>query len=110
MVCVLEIIEVFFIDTLSIILRRRWQKAKTWWHRRHGEQDQEASVPPSEVQGYDNPACTDDDLPTFNTAMRLPLPPEVGRPRTPPPNYNTLALESPFSEQLPDTTEVRTQC
>ncbi|XP_053132254.1 amiloride-sensitive sodium channel subunit gamma isoform X2 [Hemicordylus capensis] len=117
-VCVLEIVEVFFLDTLSIILRRRWQKAKRWWGGRSGGQGQGgAGAPPDDTsggQGHDNPTCVpdddDDDLPTFNTAMRLPLPPaEKLPPRTPPPNYSTLHLQSTFSEQLGDTQEGRGQ-
>uniref|UniRef100_A0A670KGR9 Uncharacterized protein n=1 Tax=Podarcis muralis TaxID=64176 RepID=A0A670KGR9_PODMU len=103
MVCVIEIVEVFFLDTICIILRRHWQKAKKWW--REAE-----STPQNGLQGHDNPACTadDDDLPTFNTAMRLPLSLEHPPPRTPPPNYSTLRLASTFPEQLDDTLEVRT--
>ncbi|XP_062999733.1 amiloride-sensitive sodium channel subunit gamma [Elgaria multicarinata webbii] len=118
-VCVIEIVEVFFIDTLCIILRHQWQKVKKWWQSRKGGRSQEATLPPQsgtlEGQGHDNPACTqdddddDDDLPTFNTAMRLPLPPQHLAPRTPPPNYSTLRLASPFPEQLEDTLEVRRQ-
>ncbi|XP_061455808.1 amiloride-sensitive sodium channel subunit gamma [Rhineura floridana] len=107
-VCVIEIVEVFFIDTICIILRHQWQKAKKWWQGRNGEQEEdgEAATPPSSRRGHDNLACTpfeDDDLPTFNTAMRLSLPVEHPPPRTPPPNYSTLRLTSTFSEQLSDT-------
>ncbi|KAJ6653923.1 hypothetical protein lerEdw1_007681 [Lerista edwardsae] len=87
-VCVIEIVEVFFIDTLCIILRRRWQKAKS----------------PLEEQGHDNPACEpDDDLPTFNTALRLSRPLQSEPPRTPPPNYSTLHLKGSSAEQPPVT-------
>uniref|UniRef100_A0A670KIR8 Sodium channel epithelial 1 subunit gamma n=1 Tax=Podarcis muralis TaxID=64176 RepID=A0A670KIR8_PODMU len=108
MVCVIEIVEVFFLDTICIILRRHWQKAKKWW-REEAEAEAE-STPQNGLQGHDNPACTadDDDLPTFNTAMRLPLSLEHPPPRTPPPNYSTLRLASTFPEQLDDTLEVRT--
>ncbi|KAH0631718.1 hypothetical protein JD844_019468 [Phrynosoma platyrhinos] len=131
-VCVIEIVEVFFIDTFCIILRHQWQKAKKWWRTRKGRRGQEEEEeeeedegrgaaggqapgqPPqsgtTEVQGLDNPACDeDDDLPTFNTAMRLPLPPDHLAPRTPPPNYSTLRLSGAYDEQLPDTLEVRSQ-
>ncbi|KAJ7305774.1 hypothetical protein JRQ81_010140 [Phrynocephalus forsythii] len=118
-VCVIEIVEVFFIDTLSIILRRCWQKAKKWWRARKGGPGEEAGAAHSphrgpEHLGHDNPACIphdegdDDDLPTFNTAMRLPVPPGHPPPRTPPPNYSALNLAGSFSGQLDDTLEVRT--
>uniref|UniRef100_A0A8D0GYH0 Sodium channel epithelial 1 subunit gamma n=1 Tax=Sphenodon punctatus TaxID=8508 RepID=A0A8D0GYH0_SPHPU len=113
-VCVIEIFEVFVIDTISIILRRRWQKLRRWWQGCKARQAQgsAAPAPPASapaMQGQDNPACVDDDeLPTFTTAMRLPLPQESLAHRTPPPNYSTLHLESTFSEQLPDTLEART--
>uniref|UniRef100_A0A8C8RVF0 Sodium channel epithelial 1 subunit gamma n=1 Tax=Pelusios castaneus TaxID=367368 RepID=A0A8C8RVF0_9SAUR len=103
-VCVIEIIEVFFIDSFFIIMRRRWQKTKKWW------QDQKATQPQDPLQvdaptkeGHDNPACSDEDLPTFNTALQLPLPQDNHTPRTPPPNYSTLQLGAAFAEQLPDT-------
>ncbi|XP_029803878.1 amiloride-sensitive sodium channel subunit gamma isoform X2 [Suricata suricatta] len=94
-VCVIEIIEVFFIDSFSIIARHQWQKAKEWWARRH--------VPPG-PQGLDNPGLDiDDDLPTFTSALRLPPAPGTEVPGTPPPRYNTLRLERAFSDQLTDT-------
>ncbi|KAF7465946.1 Hypothetical predicted protein [Marmota monax] len=101
-VCVIEIIEVFFIDSFSIIARRQWQKAKEWWARKQGPSCSEA--PPPRQQGQDNPALDiDDDLPTFTSALRLP--PALGAqvPGTPPPRYNTLRLERAFSSQLSDT-------
>jgi amiloride-sensitive sodium channel subunit gamma len=100
-VCVIEIIEVFFIDFFSIIARRQWQKAKEWWARKQDPSCPEAS---SSQQGQDNPALSiDDDLPTFTSAMRLPPAPEPQVPGTPPPRYNTLRLERTFSQQLTDT-------
>ncbi|XP_077173194.1 epithelial sodium channel subunit gamma [Paroedura picta] len=109
MVCVIEIIEVFFIDTFSIILRRHWQKTKTWWKRwRGGAVPEDGDDPAEGARGHDNPSCTsDDDLPTFNTALQLPLSLEGPAPRTPPPTYSTLHLDScAFREQMPDTCEV----
>ncbi|XP_066496883.1 amiloride-sensitive sodium channel subunit gamma [Tiliqua scincoides] len=114
-VCVIEIIEVFFLDTFCIILRHQWQKAKRWWQDRNEEPGQEEAGAPQqdtlEEQGHDNPTCDphDDDLPTFNTAMQLSRPPENQPPRTPPPNYSTLHLKSSFSEQPADAFEVQTQ-
>ncbi|XP_037671275.1 amiloride-sensitive sodium channel subunit gamma [Choloepus didactylus] len=100
-VCVIEIIEVFFIDSLSIIARRQWQKAKEWWARRQAHRCPEAPPVP---QGQDNPALDiDDDLPTFTSALRLPSAPGAQVPGTPPPRYNTLRLERAFSDQLTDT-------
>lgn len=100
-VCVIEIIEVFFIDFFSIIARHQWQKAKDWWARRRAPPTPETH---SNHQGQDNPALdADDDLPTFTSAMRLPPAPEAPVPGTPPPRYNTLRLDSAFSSQLTDT-------
>ncbi|XP_054849497.1 amiloride-sensitive sodium channel subunit gamma [Eublepharis macularius] len=111
-VCVIEIIEVFFIDTSSIILRRRWQKAKKWWQGQRGGPGLKPGACPEDgppgSQGHDNPTCTtDDDLPTFNTALRLPLPRDSQVPRTPPPTYSTLHLDSTFEGQMPDTCQGR---
>ncbi|XP_013927430.1 PREDICTED: amiloride-sensitive sodium channel subunit gamma [Thamnophis sirtalis] len=107
-VCVIEIVEVFFLDAFCIVLRHQWQKAKRWWRGHSSTQDQEEAdggPPTGPEEGYHNAACSqdDDDPPTFNTAMRL------SPPQTPPPNYNTLQHISPFSEQLEDTLEVRAQ-
>lgn len=100
-VCVIEIIEVFFIDSLFIIARRQWQKTKTWWSQRQAPPGPE--VPPSS-RGQDNPVLEiDDDLPTFTSALRLPPAPGAQVPGTPPPRYNTLGLERAFSNQLTDT-------
>ncbi|XP_036135801.1 amiloride-sensitive sodium channel subunit gamma [Molossus molossus] len=100
-VCVIEIIEVFFIDSLSIIARRQWQKTKRWWAQRQAPSCPEAH--PSH-RGQDNPVLDiDDDLPTFTSALRLPPAPGAQVPGTPPPRYNTLRLERAFSNQLTDT-------
>lgn len=100
-VCVIEIIEVFFIDSFSIIARHQWQKAKEWWARKQAPSCPEA---PHRQQGRDNPALDiDDDLPTFTSALRLPPAPGAQVPGTPPPRYNTLRLERAFSSQLADT-------
>ncbi|XP_062820390.1 amiloride-sensitive sodium channel subunit gamma-like [Anolis carolinensis] len=120
-VCIIEIVEVFFIDTFCIILRRHWQKAKKWWRGRKGEDEEEeeeegqqreddgeASGRTSRVQGHDNPTFDvhenneeDSDLPTFNMSIRLSLPPENPAPRTPPPNYSIFRHSGAY--------EVRTQ-
>ncbi|KAF2985604.1 hypothetical protein EK904_005114 [Melospiza melodia maxima] len=105
-VCVIEIVEVFFIDSLSIVLRRQWQRAKKWWSGRQQGRAAQATAGDVERQGHENPACIDEDLPTFTTALRLPLPQDSPLPRTPPPNYSTLRLETAFTEQLPDTLEL----
>uniref|UniRef100_A0A0N8ETZ8 Epithelial sodium channel subunit gamma n=1 Tax=Heterocephalus glaber TaxID=10181 RepID=A0A0N8ETZ8_HETGA len=100
-VCVIEIIEVFFIDFFSIIARRQWQKAKEWWARNQGPPCPEA--PPGQL-GQDHPALhVDEDLPTFTSALQLPPAPGVQVPGTPPPRYNTLHLARAFSSQLADT-------
>ncbi|XP_055265645.1 amiloride-sensitive sodium channel subunit gamma isoform X2 [Moschus berezovskii] len=100
-VCVIEIIEVFFIDSLSIIARHQWHKAKGWWAQRRAPACPEA---PHTPQGRDNPGLNiDDDLPTFTSALSLPPAPGAQVPGTPPPRYNTLRLERAFSSQLTDT-------
>ncbi|XP_044791657.1 amiloride-sensitive sodium channel subunit gamma isoform X2 [Bubalus bubalis] len=100
-VCIIEIIEVFFIDSLSIIARHQWHKAKRWWARRRAPACPEA---PRAPQGRDNPSLDiDDDLPTFTSALSLPPAPGSQVPGTPPPRYNTLRLERAFSSQLSDT-------
>ncbi|KAM9584245.1 epithelial sodium channel subunit gamma [Trichechus inunguis] len=106
-VCVIEIFEVFFIDSLSIITRRQWQKAKEWWARRQPPSCPEAPPIP---QGQDNPALNiDEDPPTFMSALSLPPAPRTQVPGTPPPRYNTLRLEKAFSNQLTDT-QVPDEC
>ncbi|KAM9098991.1 amiloride-sensitive sodium channel subunit gamma [Sarcophilus harrisii] len=103
-VCVLEIIEVFFVDSLSIITRRCWQKIKKRWAQRNTQQGQSPSGNPEDLAGCDNPTCVlDDDLPTFSTALQLPQAPGAHVPGTPPPKYNTLRIERTFSNQLEDT-------
>ncbi|XP_066239508.1 amiloride-sensitive sodium channel subunit gamma isoform X2 [Saccopteryx leptura] len=100
-VCVIEIIEVFFIDSLSIVARQQWQKTRKWWAQR-----QASSVPQAAHghRGRDNPVLDlDDDPPTFTSALRLPPAPGAQVPGTPPPTYNTLHLERAFSNQLTDT-------
>lgn len=100
-VCIIEIIEVFFIDSLSIIARQQWQRAKRWWSQRQAPACPEA---PHSLRGQDNPVLDiDDDLPTFTSALRLPPAPGAQVPGTPPPRYNTLRLERAFSNQLTDT-------
>ncbi|KAM4631569.1 epithelial sodium channel subunit gamma isoform 1-T3 [Discoglossus pictus] len=100
MVCVLEIIEIFFIDSLWVVLRQRWQKLKKWWRERKEEQNPNIPVPA--MTGHDNPICIgDDDPPTFNTALQLPQAQDV--PRTPPPLYNTLRIQSAFINEDTDS-------
>ncbi|XP_066131967.1 amiloride-sensitive sodium channel subunit gamma isoform X2 [Saccopteryx bilineata] len=101
-VCVIEIIEVFFIDSLSIVARQQWQKTRKWWSQKR----QAPSVPQAAHghRGRDNPVLDlDDDPPTFTSALRLPPAPGAQVPGTPPPTYNTLRLERAFSDQLTDT-------
>ncbi|KAJ8798603.1 hypothetical protein J1605_016406 [Eschrichtius robustus] len=100
-ICVIEIVEVFLVDSLSIVARHQWRKAKEWWARRQAPPWPEA--PPS-PQGRDNLGLDiDDDLPTFTSALCLPPAPAAQVPGTPPPRYNTLRLERDFPSQLADT-------
>ncbi|CAM2099950.1 epithelial sodium channel subunit gamma [Caretta caretta] len=107
-VCVIEIIEVFFIDSFFIVMRHRWQKAKKWWNDRKATPHQEPPQRNAPAKGgHDHAVCPDEDLPTFNTALHLPLPQENHMPRTPPPNYSTLQLNAAFTDPLPDPLEGR---
>ncbi|XP_069838221.1 amiloride-sensitive sodium channel subunit gamma [Dendropsophus ebraccatus] len=96
MVCVLEIIEIFFIDSLWVILRQKWQKFLKWWRNRKEEEDVEQN--PTDVAGHDNPCLSEDDPPTFSTALQLPQADHCQVPRTPPPLYKSLQIRSDYTE------------
>ncbi|KAJ1095925.1 hypothetical protein NDU88_001075 [Pleurodeles waltl] len=100
MVCVIEIVEIFFVDSFWVFARQCWQKLRKRWQEKKEERRraQEAAASRGAVpeeSGHDNPVCIqDEDPPTFNTALSLPLPSNCQVPRTPPPNYNTLRIQT----------------
>ncbi|KAM8961466.1 epithelial sodium channel subunit gamma [Pelodytes ibericus] len=101
MVCVLEIVEIFLIDSFWVVLRQRWQKlCKRWKNWKENRLQQTPNIPVPDMTGHDNPICLrDEDPPTFNTALQLPQPQNCHVPRTPPPKYNTLRIQSAFNLQ-----------
>ncbi|XP_053550799.1 amiloride-sensitive sodium channel subunit gamma [Bombina bombina] len=105
MVCVLEIFEIFLIDSFWVVLRQRWQKFKKWWKNRKEDQTQQTpDIPVPTMTGHDNPICTgDEDPPTFNTALQLPQAQHLEVPRTPPPMYNSLRIQEAFVHEANDS-------
>ncbi|XP_075687545.1 epithelial sodium channel subunit gamma [Rhinoderma darwinii] len=99
MVCVLEIVEIFLIDSFWVVLRQKWQKLIKWWKNR---KDRDIGQYPGTMVGHDNPCLTDEDPPTFNTALQLPHADICQVPRTPPPLYKSLQIPSDFIENPPD--------
>ncbi|KAG9476854.1 hypothetical protein GDO78_002312 [Eleutherodactylus coqui] len=95
MVCVLEIVEIFLIDSFWVVLRQKWHKFTKWWKSRKSQDNVED---PETIPGHDNPCLTEDDPPTFNTALQLPHADHCQVPRTPPPLYKSLAIQSNFTE------------
>ncbi|XP_073501904.1 epithelial sodium channel subunit gamma-2-like [Phyllobates terribilis] len=100
MVCVLEIVEIFLIDSFWVVLRLKGQKFVKWWKNRKEEEDMEQQ--PDTMVGHDNPCLSDEDPPTFNTALQLPHADHCQVPRTPPPLYKTLHIQSDFTEHPTD--------
>ncbi|XP_038619386.1 amiloride-sensitive sodium channel subunit gamma-like [Tachyglossus aculeatus] len=86
-VCVVEIIEVLLVDVIWVLVRCCWsrQKVRQVWA---------PSEPPREDEANSPVPIFDDGLPTFNAALRLPLP-VSSRPATPPPMYDSLQIEEP---------------
>ncbi|KAG2455711.1 SCNNG protein, partial [Polypterus senegalus] len=87
-VCVIEIIEVFFLDAPWILVRQIIRRCQSRYRER-----QQRPVLPTVSGGIP----VDEDPPTFNTALRLPQPNLLEVPKTPPPNYNTLRIHNVFS-------------
>ncbi|XP_028670288.1 amiloride-sensitive sodium channel subunit gamma-like [Erpetoichthys calabaricus] len=87
-VCVIEIIEVFFLDAPWILVRQIIRSCQI----RCRERQQRPTLPT--VSGG---IPVDEDPPTFNSALRLPQPNLLEVPKTPPPNYNTLRIHNVFS-------------
>ncbi|XP_069503495.1 amiloride-sensitive sodium channel subunit gamma [Ambystoma mexicanum] len=107
-VCVIEIVEIFFVDSFWVFARLRWQKLRKRWQQKKEErlehQASASQAPVAADSGHDNPVCLrDEDPPTFNTALSLPLPSHCQIPRTPPPKYNTLRIQKAFPEKAEDT-------
>ncbi|KAG8433127.1 hypothetical protein GDO86_017426 [Hymenochirus boettgeri] len=107
MVCVLEIFEVFFIDSLWVVLRQQWHKLCNWWKNHKGNQaEQNLQIPVPTMTGHDNPVClVEEDPPTFNSALQLPQAQNCQVPRTPPPKYNTLRIQSAFQAEIIEDVE-----
>nr|XP_033818688.1 amiloride-sensitive sodium channel subunit gamma [Geotrypetes seraphini] len=104
MVCVIEIVEVFIIDFSWVFIRQHWGKLKKWAQKKESQVQQEAST--QERNSYNNPvSLSDEDPPTFNTALQLPVPRPDQVPRTPPPNYNTLRIQHAFVDDSGDDIE-----
>eukprot|EP00079_Xenopus_tropicalis_P017715 XP_004918046.1 PREDICTED: amiloride-sensitive sodium channel subunit gamma [Xenopus tropicalis] len=111
MICVLEIVEVFFIDSFWVVLRQQWRKLCNWWkHRKDNQEEDFPEIPVPAMAGHDNPLCVDnpislgeEDPPTFNSALQLPQPQDSQVPRTPPPKYNTLRIHSAFHLETMDS-------
>ncbi|XP_068100551.1 amiloride-sensitive sodium channel subunit gamma [Hyperolius riggenbachi] len=90
-VCVVEIIEIFLVDSFWVVLRQKWQKFVKWWKtKKEKRSGQTSDQPAPEVVGHDNPCLTEEDPPTFNSALQLPQAQHCQVPRTPPPLYRTL--------------------
>ncbi|XP_063286697.1 amiloride-sensitive sodium channel subunit gamma [Pelobates fuscus] len=101
MVCVLEIVEIFLIDSFWVVLRQRWQKfIKSWREQRGSPPEHNHNIPVPAMTGHDNLGCLgDDDPPTFNTALKLPSATSCEMPQTPPPRYNTLRIQASFHQE-----------
>ncbi|CAH2307702.1 amiloride-sensitive sodium channel subunit gamma [Pelobates cultripes] len=101
MVCVLEIVEIFLIDSFWVVLRQRWQKfIKSWREQRESPPEHNHNIPVPAMTGHDNLGCLgEDDPPTFNTALKLPSATSCEVPRTPPPRYNTLRIQASFHQE-----------
>ncbi|XP_063790725.1 amiloride-sensitive sodium channel subunit gamma isoform X2 [Pseudophryne corroboree] len=104
MVCVLEIVEIFLVDSLWVVLRQKWQKFVKWWkNHKQGDREETPGYPLPAMVGHDNPCLEEEDPPTFNTALQLPQPQHCQVPRTPPPLYKSLQIQSTFTEQPVDS-------
>ncbi|XP_018407844.1 PREDICTED: amiloride-sensitive sodium channel subunit gamma [Nanorana parkeri] len=98
MVCVLEIAEIFLIDSFWVVMRQKWHKFIKWWKNRKGKTEESSDQPAGVTHVYDNPCLTDEDPPTFNSALQLPQAEPMQVPRTPPPLYRSLQLDPNFNE------------
>ncbi|XP_051877889.1 amiloride-sensitive sodium channel subunit gamma-like isoform X2 [Pristis pectinata] len=97
-VCIIEIIEVFFIDMFLISARKGIQTARKWWWR-----EVEEDGPSTASSGaHGSPVfINDEDPPTFNTALQLP---RAHASAMLPPTYETLRMRADF---FPDTPTLR---
>ncbi|XP_067859145.1 amiloride-sensitive sodium channel subunit gamma-like [Heptranchias perlo] len=89
-VCIIEIVEVFFIDMFLIAARKGVQTVRRWWRK-----EEEQQLPPTASNtAHGSPFyISDEDPPTFNSALQLPRQPV---PDTLPPTYQTLRIRSGF--------------
>ncbi|XP_078274609.1 epithelial sodium channel subunit gamma-like [Rhinoraja longicauda] len=89
-VCIIEIIEVFFIDMFLIVARKGVRTARKWWRRETEEGE------PSAASSTDHGSPVflgDEDPPTFNAALQLP---RAHAPDMLPPTYETLRIRKDF--------------
>ncbi|XP_067912156.1 amiloride-sensitive sodium channel subunit gamma-like [Heterodontus francisci] len=92
-VCIIEIVEVLFIDMFLIAMRKGVQTIRKWWQKEQEELPTTTSNAARETPFY----ISDEDPPTFNSALQLPRPPVQDRL---PPTYETVRIRSGFN---PDT-------
>ncbi|XP_072415194.1 epithelial sodium channel subunit gamma-like [Chiloscyllium punctatum] len=92
-VCIIEFVEVFFIDMFMIIVRKCIQTIRKWW------QNKQEEIPPAiSNTAHGSPVyISDEDPPTFNTALQLP---RAHVQDTLPPTYETLRIHSSFSPDI----------
>ncbi|XP_056389935.1 amiloride-sensitive sodium channel subunit gamma isoform X2 [Hyla sarda] len=102
MVCVLEIVEIFLVDSLWVVLRQKWHKFMRWWRSRKEGKD----IEQHRDTGHDNPCLSDEDPPTFNTALQLPHAEHCQVPRTPPPLYRSLQIQSDIEHSREDENDI----
>ncbi|XP_069762628.1 amiloride-sensitive sodium channel subunit gamma-like isoform X2 [Narcine bancroftii] len=89
-VCIIEIIEVFFIDLFLISARKGIQMVRKCWQRL--TEEEEPSMGNNEDHG--SPVfINDEDPPTFNAALQLP---RAHAPDMLPPTYETLQMHDDF--------------
>ncbi|XP_078095940.1 epithelial sodium channel subunit gamma-like [Mustelus asterias] len=88
-ICIIEIVEVFFFDMFLIVARKGVQAVRKWWQK-----EQEELPPTISIAAHGAPFyISDEDPPTFNSALQLPRPPCHD---TFPPTYETLRIRSSF--------------
>ncbi|KAM9305487.1 epithelial sodium channel subunit gamma [Gastrophryne carolinensis] len=101
MVCVLEIVEIFLIDSFWVVLRQKWHKVIRWWkNRKEPQGEQSHSQPVPAMFGHDNPCLAGEDPPTFMSALQLP---QVLSDEDPPTFNSALQLPQALAEGDPPT-------
>lgn len=96
-VCIIEIIEVFFIDMFLIVARKGVRTARKWWWR----ETEEGEPPADGSTDHGSPVfLNDEDPPTFNAALQLPRA-RAHAPDMLPPTYETLRIRKDFLIDTP---------